>query len=261
MGTIQIKKVKKTVTTGKQGEVRQKVKKTYGKIIYRGTLSLTDMAEHIMKHGTVYTEDVVIGVITKLKNCMQEMLADGYKVKLDGIGTLYPVTTSEGVADAKNFSAQENITRIGIAFLADQSKKSLYKASAMKNETKLSTSLYEELNGSLTNPSPNSPEGEGSGSGSNSGNSGSSETVAAPSISGNTSFAESTQVSMSGPDGAEIRYTTDGSVPTAESTLYSAPFSLTATTVVKAIAIKNGVSSEVTAKTFTKSSGAGDDAE
>ena len=110
------------------------------------------------------------------------------------------------------------------------------------------------------NPSPNENQNE-NGSGSNSGNSGSSETVAAPTISGNTSFAESTQVSMSGPDGAEIRYTTDGSVPTAESTLYSAPFSLTATTTVKAIAIKNGVSSEVTAKTFTKSSGAGDDAE
>ena len=30
MGTIQIKKVEKTVTTGKQGEERQKVKKTYG---------------------------------------------------------------------------------------------------------------------------------------------------------------------------------------------------------------------------------------
>ena len=29
MGTIQIKKVEKTVTTGKQGEARQKVKKTY----------------------------------------------------------------------------------------------------------------------------------------------------------------------------------------------------------------------------------------
>ena len=46
MGTIQIKKVEKTVTTGKQGEERQKVKKTYGKIIYRGTLKLNDMAEH-----------------------------------------------------------------------------------------------------------------------------------------------------------------------------------------------------------------------
>ena len=163
MGTIQIKKVEKKVVTGKVGENRQKVTKTYGKIIYRGTLGLNEMAEHIMKHGTVYTEDVVIGVITKLKNCIQEMLADGYKVKLDGIGTLYPVTTSSGVADAKDFNAQENITRVGVAFLADQSKKSLYKASAMKQGTTLSTKLYSELTGedenSLT-PDP-SPTGEG----------------------------------------------------------------------------------------------------
>ena len=163
MGTIQIKKVEKKVVTGKVGENRQKVTKTYGKIIYRGTLGLNEMAEHIMKHGTVYTEDVVIGVITKLKNCIQEMLADGYKVKLDGIGTLYPVTTSSGVADAKDFNAQENITRVGVAFLADQSKKSLYKALAMKQGTTLSTKLYSELTGedenSLT-PDP-SPTGEG----------------------------------------------------------------------------------------------------
>ena len=165
MGTIQIKKVERVVTVGKQGEQRQRVQKTYGKIIYRGTLTLTDMAEHVMKHGSVYTEDVVVGVITKLKHCIQEMLADGYKVKLDGIGTLYPVTTSSGVADAKDFNAQENITRVGVAFLADQSKKSLYKASAMKQGTTLSTKLYSELTGedenSLT-PDP-SPTGEGSG--------------------------------------------------------------------------------------------------
>ena len=145
MGTIQVKKVARIVTIGKQGEQRQKVQKTYGKIIYRGTLKLTDMAEHIMKHGSVYTEDVVLGVITKLKSCIQEMLADGYKVKLDGIGTLYPVLSSQGVDDAKDFSASENITRVGIAFLADQSKKSAYKASAMRQDTTLSTELYEEL--------------------------------------------------------------------------------------------------------------------
>ena len=159
MGTIQIKKIEKTVTTGKQGEARQKVKKTYGKIIYRGTLSLADMAEHIMKHGTVYTEDVVIGVITKLKTCMQEMLADGYKVKLDGIGTLYPVLTSQGVVDGKDFSAQENITRLGVSFLADQSKKSQYKASAMKQGTKLSTLLYSEMMGE--EPASNPSQGGG----------------------------------------------------------------------------------------------------
>ena len=168
MGTIQIKKYERKVLVGKKNEQRQQVQKTYGKIIYRGTLSLNDMAEHIMKHGSVYTEDVVIGVITKLKSCLQEMLADGYKVKLDGIGTLYPVCSSEGVADAKDYSASENVTRVGISFLADQSKKSLFKARAMRNDVSLSTKLYSELTGEdegLT-PTP-SPSGEAS---SNTGN-------------------------------------------------------------------------------------------
>ncbi len=173
MGTIEIKKVERKVTVGKKGEQRQQVKKTYGKIIYRGTLRLTDMAEHIMKHGSIYTEDVVIGVITKLKSCMQEMLADGYKVKLDGIGTLYPVLTSKGVADAKDFSASENVTRLGIAFLADQSKKSAYKASAMRQGATLSTQLYSELTENGDNPEPsNSEENSGGSSSSESGNGG-----------------------------------------------------------------------------------------
>ena len=172
MGTIEIKKVERKVTVGKKGEQRQQVKKTYGKIIYRGTMRLTDMAEHIMKHGSIYTEDVVIGVITKLKSCMQEMLADGYKVKLDGIGTLYPVLTSKGVADAKDFSASENVTRLGIAFLADQSKKSAYKASAMRQGATLSTQLYSELTGEDTPEPGNSEENNGGGSSSESGNGG-----------------------------------------------------------------------------------------
>lgn len=58
-------------------------------------------------------------------------------------------------------------------------------------------------------------------------------------------------MSITGPAGAQIRYTTDGSTPTAESNLYSAPFQIDATTTVKAIAIKNGVSSSVASKTFT----------
>ncbi|SDG34406.1 DNA-binding protein, histone-like, putative [Prevotella communis] len=147
MGEIQIQKVQRTVQVKDANNTRKKVQKTYGKIIYRKTLTLDDMAEHIMKHGSVYTEDVVIGVITKLKSCMQEMLADGHKVKLDGIGTLYPTLTSAGVENAKDFSATENVTRIGIAFLADQSRRSMYKARSMREAVNLSTSVYSELTG------------------------------------------------------------------------------------------------------------------
>ena len=99
--------------------------------------------------------------------------------------------------------------------------------------------------------------GSNGSSGSNGSNSGTSETpsIAAPVISGNTPFAESTTVSMSGPDGAEIHYTTDGSNPTAQSQLYSEPFTLSASANVKAIAIKDGNSSQVSTKDFTKTNG------
>jgi hypothetical protein len=95
--------------------------------------------------------------------------------------------------------------------------------------------------------------------GSQSGGSSQSATLASPTISGTTPFAETTSVSISGPAGAEIHYTTDGSTPTAESTLYSEAFTLSDTTTVKAIAIKDGDSSEVASKLFTKSSGDGGD--
>jgi len=102
--------------------------------------------------------------------------------------------------------------------------------------------------------STGSENGSGSEQGSGNGSSTGSETasVEAPVISGETPFDESTEVSISGPDGAEIRYTTDGTAPNAESSLYSEAITLSDTTTVKAIAIKDGESSEAATKVFTK---------
>ena len=85
------------------------------------------------------------------------------------------------------------------------------------------------------------------------------ESVAAPTVSGTTPFEETTTVTMSGPAGAEIHYTTDGSAPSSESTLYSAALTLSETTTVKAVAVKDGSLSAVTTKVFVKGSGGGDD--
>jgi hypothetical protein len=86
-------------------------------------------------------------------------------------------------------------------------------------------------------------------------------TVAAPTISGSTPFEETTTVTMSGPAGATIYYTTDGSTPTDGSTAYTEALSLSATTTVKAIAVKDGVASSITSRTFTKGSGGNDPSE
>ena len=98
--------------------------------------------------------------------------------------------------------------------------------------------------------SSGSEQGGNSGSGSQQQN-----TLAKPTIYGANPFTESTEVTMSGPEDAEIRYTTDGSTPTAQSTLYEGGFTLSDTTTVKAIAIKNGESSEVSTRLFSKGTG------
>ena len=116
-------------------------------------------------------------------------------------------------------------------------------------------------NGTTDSGSQNSGSQSGSGSensGSGSQNSGSDQqqnTLAKPTIYGANPFTESTEVTMSGPEDAEIRYTTDGSTPTAQSTLYEGGFTLSDTTTVKAIAIKNGESSEVSTRLFSKGTG------
>ena len=124
--------------------------------------------------------------------------------------------------------------------------------------------------GSSTSGSGTSGSGSGSGgttggeTGGTTGGGSETVSVSAPTFSGETQFTESTEVTMSAESGAEIRYTLDGSAPTSASTLYSAPITLSDTTTVKAIAIKNGVSSTVTSRTYTKSAGnggGGDDVE
>ena len=67
-------------------------------------------------------------------------------------------------------------------------------------------------------------------------------------------FMDSQEVSIScATEGATIYYTTNGNDPTTSSSIYSAPFTITATTTVKAFAVKSGYdNSAIATATFTK---------
>ena len=120
------------------------------------------------------------------------------------------------------------------------------------------TTITPAEGGSTTVISGGNGSSGSSGSGSGSGSGSETPTVAAPVISGTTPFAESTSATIScATAGASIYYTVDGSTPTSASTAYSGAIALSDTTTVKAIAVKDGVSSSVTSRTFTKGSGGG----
>ena len=76
--------------------------------------------------------------------------------------------------------------------------------------------------------------------------------VLAPSIAGEVNFLNSTTVTITAEAGLDIYYTLDGTEPTNASTKYTAPFELTETKTVKAIACDGDKASSVVSKTFTK---------
>ena len=251
--------------------------KWYGRVVSTKTMSYQELCKHMSEHNSVYGEDVCLGVANKLQNCMLEQLLEGKKVQFGELGTFYLSVKSTGADKESDFNLGVNINGLFLCFAPSRtdvnnlsSKMLKKKASFMnvkdlvetKQKTSGSNSSSQSSGASGTNGSSSS-NGSSEG-GSNSGTSGTGDSgsvtpsVSAPTFSGDTQFEESTTVTMSGPSGAEIRYTLDGSVPTAQSTLYSEPITLTDTATVKAIAIKDGVSSSVATREFTKRTG-GDD--
>ena len=205
-------------------------------------------------------------------------LPEGHSIPIPGLGSARFGLSAKSVADVNDVKSSLIRTRRIVFTPAVELKQELKDTSVIitcydrdGNEVKRVTSADDgtveepdnttetgENDGGNTGGSQNSGSGN---SGSNSGSGTVTQSVSAPTFSGATQFTESTQVSMSGPAGAEIRYTTNGSTPTAQSTLYSGPLTLTETTTVKAIAIKDGQSSAVTSRTYSKveAGGGGED--
>ena len=257
--------------------------KYYPRVSYKQTMNIHDMAKHMAEHNTPFSEGTIEGILRDFVRCTREQTLMGNTVKVDDLAIfkvsvigngsilLYDPDTDKTISasigtigkNEKTGPAVQSLKLLAQAtgeYTRDELNKVAKLAWTDKAAAEIAAAKAAAIGGGSNGGGSNSGSGSSSGSqdSGNSGNSGSqAETVAAPTISGETPFDESTQATISGPDGAEIRYTVDGSAPTAESSLYSEALTLTDTVIVKAIAIKNGVSSEVASKTFTKN-GSGD---
>ena len=96
--------------------------KWYGRVKYLESLNTRKLANHISEHGSIYTPDVVYGVLEKFRSCLLEMLLNSKKVKIEGLGTFY--TTLEckkgGALTKDKFNISSNIDGLHIRFLPEQ---------------------------------------------------------------------------------------------------------------------------------------------
>ena len=98
--------------------------KYYARLKSIETLNMPKLARHISEHGSVFTEDVVEGVMKKFKSCLLEMLLESKKVKVAGLGTFYLTCECQkgGAEKEEDFNVREHLKALHIRFLPDQAQ-------------------------------------------------------------------------------------------------------------------------------------------
>ena len=96
--------------------------KWFAKVKSLETLNTRKLAQHISEHGSVYTPDVVYGVLEKFRSCLVEMLLNSKKVKIEGLGTFYCTieNTKRGALKKEDYNVQKHINGLHIRFLPEQ---------------------------------------------------------------------------------------------------------------------------------------------
>ena len=64
--------------------------KYYPEVDTQETLTLKGFAKHMSDHGSIYTLDIIEGVLKKITQCLPELISQGVPIRLDPLGTFLP---------------------------------------------------------------------------------------------------------------------------------------------------------------------------
>ena len=148
--------------------------KWYAQVKALETLNTRKLAQHISEHGSIYTPDVVYGVLEKFRSCLVEMLLNSKKVKIDGLGIFYTSieNTRGGCEKRDEFNVNKHLKALHIRFLPEQtteenisSREFLKKAEFINIEQLLKSEESENGGSSTGGNTGNGGSGSQSGSG------------------------------------------------------------------------------------------------
>lgn len=111
-----IKAAKAQGTTPKTEDtdlVKTELQKVFAVAQYAEVMDLSKFAKHISTHGCVYGHADINAVLNIAVDHIREELLEGKKIRLGALGDFYITLSSNGVADASTFTAQ-NITDVKV---------------------------------------------------------------------------------------------------------------------------------------------------
>ena len=128
------------------------------------TLNTRKLATHISEHGSIYTPDVVYGVLEKFRSCLIEMLLESKKVKIEGLGTFYTTleNTKGGAQSKDKFNVNSHLKALHIRFLPEQTtEENISSRQFLKQAEFINIESFLKSEEDSLTPDP-SPTGEGS---------------------------------------------------------------------------------------------------
>ena len=173
LSTIQTVKIMAVILKKKQNRSRNHTcyGKWFPKVVNLGTIDTDELCEHIQSHGSIYTADVVTGVVKKFTQCIQELLLESHKVKLNGIGTFYLRAKGTGVIKAEDLNYAD--TDFVLGFTPERSHDSKYVGPVLTRRASRMGIEQLEAQGEASNSNTTNGGGdENNNSGGDSGNSG-----------------------------------------------------------------------------------------
>ena len=150
-------KITMATNTLTMGYVLRKVKNDQSPVYNRwfarvdrpGTLSTRGLAQHMIEHGLVGNRADVESMLSKLSECIPELVAQGYGVKLDGIGIFYPTIKNRkgGAASVTEFTISENVEGVHFRFRPDSTDLDDLTAKAFGKKVSFGNGYYQTESG------------------------------------------------------------------------------------------------------------------
>lgn len=119
----------------------------FPRAVRHSTLNLRGLSDHIAGHGSIYTSDVVVGVLSKFKDCLVELVSQGTAVKLDGLGTFYPSLEAKGAESPVGYNIDDYLKGVHLRFLPENSDDDRITSRAMKSKVSMSQNMIIDMNG------------------------------------------------------------------------------------------------------------------